>query len=131
MIHCGQHLTGQQVALQDAQGKAIPLLGQRSRSVVLEDKNGAEIELRDNVVFSDEITQPILSFGRLMNAGWGICAHTKSLCNGAYAIPLNFQNNNLIVKGHVRSIGERPQALRALQAQLLPGVEIYANNAFG
>ena len=52
MIHCGKHYEGQQVALQDAQGRAIPLLGQQSVAVVLEDKNGVEIEVRDNVVFS-------------------------------------------------------------------------------
>ena len=66
-----------------------------------------------------------------MNAGWSIFARTKSLRNGAYAIPLIFQINSLIVKGHVRSIGERPQAVRTLQVQLLPGVENYANNALG
>jgi len=76
MIHCGRQCDGQQVALQDAQGRAIPLLGQRSVAVVLEDKNGAEIEVRDNVVLSDEISQPVLSFGRLMNAGWSICVQT-------------------------------------------------------
>ena len=88
MIHCGRQCDGQQVALQDAQGRAIPLLGQRSVAVVLEDKNRVEIEVRDSVVFSDEISQPILSFGRLMSAGWSICTQTRSLRNGAYEIPL-------------------------------------------
>ena len=48
MIHCGEHYGGQQVALQDAQGRAFPLLGQQLVSVVLEDKNGRKIVLRDN-----------------------------------------------------------------------------------
>ena len=100
MIHSGRQCDGQQVALQDAQGRAIPLLGQRSVAVVLEDKNGAEIEVRDNVVLSDE-SQPVLSLGRLMNAGWSICVQTRSSRNGAYEIPLDFQNNSLIVRGHV------------------------------
>ena len=51
MIHCGRRCDGQQVALQDAQGRAIPLLGQRSVAVVLEDKNGVEIEVRDCDLF--------------------------------------------------------------------------------
>ena len=131
MIHCGRQCDGQQVALQDAQGREIPLLGQRSVAVVLEDKNGVEIEVRDNVVFSDEISQPILSFERLMNAGWSICAQTRSLRNGAYEIPLDFQNNSLIVRGHVRTIGEQPQAIRALKADLAPGLQAYVDNAFG
>lgn len=42
MIHCGRY-DGQPVALQDAQGRAIPVLSpRRSVPVVLEDKNGAE-----------------------------------------------------------------------------------------
>ena len=131
MIHCGRQCDGQQVALQDAQGRALPLLGQRSVAVVLEDKNGVEIEVRDNVVFSDEISQPILSFGRLMNAGWSMCAQTRSLRNGAYEIPLDFQNSSLIVRGHVRTIGGQPQAIRALKADLTPGLQAYVDNAFG
>ena len=107
MIHCGRQCDGQQVALQDAQGRAIPLLGQRSVAVVLEDKNGVEIEVRDNVVFSDEISQPILSFGRLMNAGWSMCAQTRSLRNGAYEICWTSTSS----KPSVKNVQSRSQPL--------------------
>ena len=66
-----------------------------------------------------------------MNAGWSIYAQTRSLRNGAYEIPLDFQNNSLIVRGHVRAIGEQPQAVRALKADLTPGLQSYVDNAFG
>ena len=104
MIHCGRDHSGQEVALQDAQGRQIPVLGQKAVSVLLQDASGTEIELQDNVVFSSEISQPILSYGRLMNAGWSICAEHRCLKNGNYEIPLEFQNNSLVVKGHVRSV---------------------------
>ena len=84
MVHCGTDHHGQEVSLQDAQGRKIPVLGQRSVSVLLEDVNGIEIELRDNVIFSNEISQPILSYGRLMDAGWSICAETRCLRNGNF-----------------------------------------------
>ena len=50
------------------------MLGQKEVSVLLQDASGLEIELQDNVVFSSEITQPILSYGRLMNAAGGAFA---------------------------------------------------------
>ena len=104
MIHCGRDHSGQAVALQDAQGRQIPVLGQKAISVLLQDANGTEIELKDDVIFSHEISQPMLSYGRLMNAGWSICAQKRCLKNGNYEIPLEFQNNSLVVKGHVRSV---------------------------
>ena len=111
MVHCGRDHHGQAVALQDAEGRQIPVLGQKAISVLLQDSNGTEIELQDNVVFSDEISQPILSYGRLMSAGWSICAEGQCLKNGNYMIPLEFQNNSLVVKGHVRSVEVVPSSI--------------------
>ena len=131
MIHCGRDHKGQSVALQDAQGRQIPVLGQKAVSVLLQDASGVEIELQDNVVFSNEITQPILSYGRLMNAGWSICAESRCLKNGNYKIPLEFQNHSLVVKGHVRAIATVPFSVRTLKVELLPGFREYVEGAFG
>ena len=98
------------------------LLGQRSVAAVLEDKNGVEIEVRDNVVFSDEISQPILSVGRLMNAGWSICAQTRSLRNGAYEIRLDFRtcSNNWRAASSDSSFEGRPHSrIASLPGQCL------------
>ena len=126
-FHCGQAHDGHQLALQDAQGRHIPVLGQKTVSVLLEDAAGVEIELRDSVVFSHEISQPILSHGRLMNAGWSICAEQRCLKNSCYEIPIEFQNNSLVVKGHVRTVGTVPCSVRAVKAELMPGFRNYAN----
>eukprot|EP00435_Cladocopium_sp_Y103_P031972 s1934_g8.t1 len=132
MIHCGKEHPGQTVALQDAQGRQIPTLGQKAMSVLPEDVNGTEIELLDNVIFSNEINQPILSYGRLMNAGcWSICAETKCLRNGIYEVPLEFQNHSLVVKAHVRAVNTVPCAIRALKADLSDGLQGYVDNTFG
>ena len=131
MVHCGTDHHGQEVSLQDAQGRKIPVLGQRSVSVLLEDVNGIEIELRDNVIFSNEISQPILSYGRLMDAGWSICAETRCLRNGNFEVPLEFQNHSLVVKGHVRNVSAVPTTVRALKADLTPGLQAYVDHAFG
>ena len=44
-FHCGEAHEGQPLALQDAQGRQIPVLGQKTVAVLLEDSGGVEIEL--------------------------------------------------------------------------------------
>lgn len=56
MIRCGRDQDGKLVAFQDAQGNHIPVFGPKSVSVLLGANGGAEIELRDILVRSDEIT---------------------------------------------------------------------------
>ena len=141
MIHCGEHHPGESPQLQDAQGNPIPTMGQRSVSICLDDINGAEVELIDNVVFSSQVTQPILSYGRLMSAGWSIDAETRCLRNGNYSIPVELQNNSVVVRGSVRSITtstagasspmSRPLVVRSLKAELTDGLKGYVEQAFG
>lgn len=50
----------------------------------------------------------------------GAFAFRPFFFNGAYEIPLDFQSNSLIVRGHVRTIGE-----------LTPGAQSYVDNACG
>ena len=104
----------------------------RSRCLDRNEANGGtEIELRDNIVFSSEITQPILSYGRLMDAGWSICAKNKCLKNGIYEVPLEFQNHSLVVKGHVRKVCAPVQEIRGVKAILTPRLQNYAEHGFG
>eukprot|EP00435_Cladocopium_sp_Y103_P061999 s1031_g23.t1 len=66
-----------------------------------------------------------------MSAGWNICAEDRSLKNGNYEIPIEFQNKGLVVKGHVRMVGTMPCSIRALKAEPTPGLQGYIDNAFG
>ena len=133
MLACGEPHDGEVMALQDAQGRSIPTLGQRTVSIQMEDFNGCLVELRDNVVFSEEITQPILSYGRLMDAGWSINAERRSLCNGPYEIPVEKQNQSIVMKGVVRSISSTTTTgvVRAMEAKLSTGLNGFVEEAFG
>ena len=86
-----------------------------------------KLELRDNVVFSNEITQLILSYGRLMDAGWSMRAGSKCLNSGVFEVPFKFQNHSLIVKGRVRRVCAPPQVVRAVKADLMPGLQRYVD----
>eukprot|EP00435_Cladocopium_sp_Y103_P062970 s1031_g24.t1 len=52
MAHCGQDHGGAAVALQDAQGRQIPVLGHKTMSVLLEDVGATEIAERQCGLFS-------------------------------------------------------------------------------
>ena len=54
--------------LQDAQGEQISIEGYKSVCFVFEAESGKEIQIFEKAHFSKGISQPILSFGRLMES---------------------------------------------------------------
>ena len=58
--------------LRDAQGNSIPLHGMRDIELHLMDMQGRSVVLQETVALSDQISQPILCFGKLMEAGWNV-----------------------------------------------------------
>ena len=47
---------------------------------IMQLKKGREVQLHNRVHFADEIRQPILSFGRILEIVWGIDGQEKTLC---------------------------------------------------
>ena len=111
--------------LQDAQGEQINIEGYKSVCFVFEAESGKEVQIYEKAHFSKGIAQPILSFGRLMESGWGITDH--SLVYGAgdreIKIPLRLQNKSLVAEGSVRTISMEPQMVRVLEAKLKEDLE--------
>lgn len=62
--------------------------------------------MKEKVTFSDMVSKPILSFGRLMRSGWSIDGQIQCLCNGSLEVPLSFQNQSLVVDASIRVIAE-------------------------
>ena len=94
--------------LRDAQGRKIPLHGVRDIEVHLMDVQGKSVTLRETVALSNQITQPILCFGRLLEGGWSVNGVEQTLthANGV-AAPIELQNRSMTVKGWIRTIKER------------------------
>ena len=88
--------------LQDAQGNRIRNGGMQSVEISLHDIDGHEVLLKENVIFSSKVNQPILCYGRLMEHGWGTNAREQILENGDLKVPLNLQNRSLTVQGRSR-----------------------------
>ena len=90
--------------LQNAQGNRLPAGGAKSAEVSWRDIDGREVLLKEHVIFSSKVNQPILCDGRLMEHGWGIHGRQQTLEHGDLKVPLNLQNRPLTVQGHVRVI---------------------------
>eukprot|EP00435_Cladocopium_sp_Y103_P065375 s72_g27.t1 len=66
----GQPSNVPQVKLHDAQGKPIPVACTRSVEISLLDESGRLVTFREQGVVSAGVSQPILCFGKLLEAGW-------------------------------------------------------------
>ena len=87
--------------LQDVQGNHIPTRDAKSLELSLHDLDGREVLLKENVIFSSKVNQPILRYERLMEHGWGINSREQRLENCDLKVPLNLQNRSLIVQGRI------------------------------
>ena len=116
--------------LQDAQGTRIQTYGHKDIDIVLTSSEGRKVVLRERVTFCDVVSQPILSFGRLMKAGWSIDGVVERLRNGPVEAPLTFQNRSLLVKGCLRVI-RQANTVRTLTVQLSEELKKAAESGFG
>ena len=92
--------------------------------------SGQAVVLKEKVTFSDMVSQPILSFGRLMRSGWSIDGQKSCLKNGGLEVPLAFQNQSLVVDASIRVITE-PMVIRTLGVKLGGELESMANSGYG
>ena len=110
--------------LRDAQGNNIPLHGMRDVELHLMDMQGRAIVLKDTVALSDQISQPILCFGKLMEGGWNVNGVQQTLTFGDIAIPIEMQNRSMTVRGWIRMVQHEPAItdsfdIRAVRADVL------------
>ena len=67
------------------------LRGAKSVATSLRDIDGREVLLQESFIFSQEVKQPILCYGRLMEHGWGISGRVQTLENGDLKVLLDLQ----------------------------------------
>jgi hypothetical protein len=83
--------------------------------------------LRERVAVSKHVSQPILSFGRLLEGGWSIDGCQQALTHHTGAnIPVELQNKSLMVQGRIRVLRESCDVVdmhvRAIQADVMEHV---------
>ena len=95
--------------LWDAQGSQIRTSGYKEVSIELERMCGERIRVKDRGYFSDKVSQPLLSYGRLLKRGWVINLngnHEPQLCHqhSGVSVPVKFKNDSLVVEGSIRRV---------------------------
>ena len=94
--------------LQDAQGRSIPILDMpdmRDVEIHLVDERGKHVLLRETVAVSDQISQPILCSGKLLESGWGVNGVEQTLVhNSGISVPIELQNRSMSVRGWIRML---------------------------
>ena len=128
LLEKGSDVQGAVGRLMDAQGSEIPIESVKDMEVRLKDITGRTVCLRERVALSSRVTQPIISFGHLMEGGWSIDAREQALTHSLGAhVPLELQNRSLVVQGTIRVLqGEVKTAddfhVRAIQADVMQHV---------
>ena len=130
MRELGEESSGGTPHLQDAQGTKIKTYGSRGVDIILWSTEGRQVVLKEKVTFSDCVSQPIISFGRLMRSGWSLDANSMCLTHGELEVPLTFQNQSLVVDACVRTIS-KPQVIRTLAVQLSEELQRTSEERYG
>ena len=123
----GAELSESAPRLQDAQGEHIQVKGYKNVCFCFRTEQGTEVEIHEKAHFAEGINQPIISFGKMVQAGWGIDGEDRVLTYGGGShqirIPLKLQNRSLIAEGYVRAIQTVPYTVRVLETKLTKELE--------
>ena len=127
MAGLGTQVTSQpETYLRDAQRQRISTHDVRDVNFVFHATDGSLVNVKERAFFSDAIDSPLISFGKLVKAGWGI----ETSCNGSpmlahpsgARVELAFRNDSLTISGtvrvvqHVRKIGvDVPRSWQSLR----------------
>ena len=113
--------------LRDAQGKQNKTCDVRDVSFSFQTLDRSIVNVKERAFFSDRVESPLISFGKLVKAGWGIqqgptgrpvLAHPSGAC-----VDSAFRNNSILISGTVRMVQDvrtisvdLPRAWQALRS---------------
>ena len=131
----GRQAHGSVGRLCDAQGVEIPVAAVQDMEIRLKDTAGRTILMREKVVLSDRVTQPILCYGHLLQSGWSIDATQQTFSHTVADahVPLALQSKSVTVQGTICMLrlqepGDDFFQVRTIQAEVM---EHIANGSVG
>jgi hypothetical protein len=127
----GTSSTAAKLQLHDAQGREIPVVAMRDVEISLLDQHGRLVTIREHGAISAQVHQPVISFGKLLQSGWGVCGVEQSLYHAPTdtRIPIELRNQSMVVQGWIRTIGfsegEQPISnfINAVRADVFGGMD--------
>ena len=82
----------------------------------LMDMCGRKVTIKETVAVSDQISQPILCFGRLLGSDWSLDGRQQTLTHGPISIPIEMQQRSMTLRGWIRAVREEPVIIDALHS---------------
>ena len=110
--------------VQDAQGGAMHVTEERVVEFILTDRDSVPVIIKERCIVCD-VTQPILSFGRLVKLGWFPCRSSNgdmwlSHASSGVEIPMWFKGFSLAVDATIRRVSQSsPLVTNAVQSSPL------------
>ena len=122
MSACGSDAPQKQERYVDAQGKPMRITQRRICDVYLPGLNG-DVLLREEFVVAP-VSQPLLSAGKLMRAGWRIGDRDgqPQLWNGKTTVMASYKLRSFCVTGEIRAVHEDVCHGNYIQVTLLPAL---------
>ena len=109
-VECGQAVKPSPITVQDAQGGLMQVSDERLIEFVIPSESHGDVVIRERCIIAD-VTQPLLSMGRLIKKGWFPCRGDRGLWlnhdpSGA-DVKMRFKGMSLTVQAIIRRV-EQP-----------------------
>ena len=109
-VDCGQAVKPSPITVQDAQGGLMQVSDERLIEFVIPSESHGDVVIRERCIIAD-VTQPLLSMGRLIKKGWFPCRGDRGLWlnhdpSGA-DVKMHFKGMSLTVQAVIRRV-EQP-----------------------
>lgn len=118
LIHAGVAASGPGAQLLDAQGKAIGVSDVRDIVFQFQTEDGSLVQVKDRALFSNAVSHPIISYGKLLRNGWGIQPGNDGSSflthHSGHRVAVGLRQNSLVLQGHVRVVS----TVRAIEVDI-------------
>ena len=111
-VECGQAVKPSPITVQDAQGGLMQVSDERLIEFVIPSESHGDVVIRERCIIAD-VTQPLLSMGRLIKKGWFPCRGDRGLWlnhdpSGA-GVKMRFKGMSLTAQAIIRRV-EQPNS---------------------
>ena len=104
---CGRGASSRPLQVQDAQGATMKVKAERLIDFVVSDGDEGEVTIRERCIVAD-VTEPLLSLGRLLKRGWFPAKDSGSLWlhheSTGTSVPMGFKGMSLSMQASIRRV---------------------------
>ena len=129
---CGRGASSRPLQVQDAQGATMKVKAERLIDFVVSDGDEGEVTIRERCIVAD-VTQPLLSLGRLLKRGWFPAKGNGSLWlhheSTGTSVPMGFKGMSLSMQASIRRVDVEESRVQETDAPSAPSSPSQKANA--